>query len=180
MQRSGRFTRNRRADALAEALAQDPGQGHDGPDNGNLEYDEIASIEIGRIDQDAGSVVDEPPENTIDGDPPDDTDAGEHPNDAVDGADEGPGDSVAPEGEQVLPAYAPGHGSAMSLVSSRHNSPLTAGASGAEGSSSERGEGYAQSLPPLPRTTPHLPLHYKSRRARKRVLLLERWCEPLW
>ena len=163
MQRSGRFTRNRRADALAEALAQDPGQGHDGPDNGNLE-DEIASIEIGRIDQDAGSVVDEPPDNTIDCDPPDDTDAGAHPNDAVDGADEGPGDSVAPEGEQVPPVYAPGHGSAMSLASSRHNSPPAAGASGGEGNSSERGRGMPKSLPPQLRTTPHLLLLHKSRR----------------
>ena len=154
-QQSGPFTRNRRGDALAEAaLGQDPGQGHDGPHNSDLE-DKVASLEIGRIVQDAGSVVDEAPLL----DPPDDADGSEHPDDAVDGAD-----SVAPEGEQVPPVYAPGHGSAMSLASSRHNSPPAAGASGGEGNSSERGRGMPKSLPPQLRTTPHLLLLHKSRR----------------
>ena len=127
-QRSGRFTRGRQSDAIAEAaLGQNLGQGHADPPNGDLE-DEVANLEIGHHAQDAGSRVDEAPLLA----PPDGADGGEHLDDADDGAAGGHGDDVAPEGQQAPPGYAPGRGSAMSLDSSHHDSPHAAGASGAE------------------------------------------------
>ena len=127
-QRSGRFTRGRQNDAVAEAaLGQNFGQGHAGPPDGDLE-DEVANLEIGHHAQDAGSRVDEAPLLA----PPDGADGGEHPDDADDGAAGGHSDVVAPEGQENPPDYAPGRGSAMSLDSTPYNSPHAAGASGAE------------------------------------------------
>ena len=121
-QRSGRFTRGRQNDAVAEAaLGQNFGQGHAGPPDGDEVADEVASLDI-------ESRVDEAPQLA----PPDGADGGEHPDDADDGAAGGHSDVVAPEGQEDPPDYAPGRGSAMSLDSSHHNSPHAAGASGAE------------------------------------------------